>query len=62
MPEVHTSPGRAAACTRAVRWTAIPATSSAITSHSPVWTPARNSSPIARAPSRIARAERTARA
>ena len=37
---------RAVACTRAARWTAIPARSSPTTSHSPVWMPARSSSPI----------------
>jgi len=60
--ETSTSPSLASAATQAPIWTAIPASRSPATSHSPVWTPARISSPssrtaaIAAPPQRIARA------
>src|SRR5262249_51958010 len=43
--ETKTSPGPASAETRAPMCTAIPATDSPMTSHSPVWTPMRTSTP-----------------
>ena len=41
MPETRTSPGPAAAATRAPMLTAMPVTFPSCSSHSPVWTPAR---------------------
>ena len=41
VPETRTSLGAAKAATRAPMWTAMPPTSSPISSTSPVWTPAR---------------------
>lgn len=59
--DTRTSPGSASAKTRAAMCTAMPPTSSSITSTSPVWRPPRSSSPMARTASRRAPALRMAR-
>ena len=60
--ETSTSPGSASFATRAPMCTAIPPTFLFITSHSPVWSPARTSSPSSPTLSAIADAQRIARA
>src|SRR5437899_9899961 len=47
--ETSTSPGAAWAATRAPMWTAMPPTFPSISSHSPVWRPARTSMPSSHA-------------
>ncbi len=59
--ETSTSFRVARAATRAPMWTANPPTSSPINSHSPVWSPARISTPNWRRPCRIAQAQRIPR-
>src|SRR5207247_2339743 len=54
--------GRGPAATRAPMWTAMPPTSSPMSSHSPVWSPALISIPSGPTPSRMAQAQRMARA
>jgi hypothetical protein len=56
----NTWPGSARSHTRLAMVTANPAMSSPRTSTSPVWTPARSSSPMSLAPARISAAQRSA--
>jgi hypothetical protein len=59
--EARTSPGPAAAITRAATWTAMPATSPSRSSTSPVCSPARTCRPMPPSSSPRAAAQRTAR-
>src|SRR4051794_40268294 len=60
--EVRTSPGPASDITRAAMCTAMPPMSEALSSHSPVWRPARISRPAIRTDSAMSLAQRTPRA
>src|SRR5262249_46688406 len=60
--DTSTSSGPAAARMRAAMWTAMPPTSSPISSHSPVWSPVRTWIPSRRTRWRIEQAQRIARA